>query len=116
MPTISTSIAGIIPLAGALALTLKGLVRIWGKRDRVPYVPPQPKMAPGTSASIERRPKLGAACQDCGTAIPCSDRLCQPCARARQGVPPPPWQTAVHWLVFIAAMGIVFGVGAIFMP
>ena len=55
-----------------------------------------------------------ATCDDCGAAIPRSDRLCEACASAHDAPPAPRWHTAVHWLILIVVMTAIIGIGALF--
>ena len=55
-----------------------------------------------------------AACQDCGTAIPRSDRLCEACASAHDAPRAPGWHTAVNWLILVVLMTAIIGIGALF--
>ena len=113
MPTTTPFVASLIPLAGALILTFRGLRRMRARRDRTPYVPPQPKeLVTPSGVTLGSRTQYNSTCQDCGTVIPATDRICLPCARTREGPPPSAWHRALHWLVFFASMGLVFGFGA----
>ena len=55
-----------------------------------------------------------SACQDCGTAIPRTDRLCSACAATHAPPRPPAWHTAVHWLILIVFMAALIGIATLF--
>ena len=112
-------VASLLPLAGALLLIVKGVGRFRAKRERTPYAPPpQPKEmpAPPRPSAREESALPDAACGVCGSPIPGSDTICPLCARkaaapSRQG-----WATLLHWIVFLAMMTAIIGLGALVAP
>jgi hypothetical protein len=116
MPTSTAALTGLLPLAGAVALVVRGVARARTRRDRTPGAPPpQPKEIAPSDPSPRRlhRTLPDAACEGCSTSIPGSDRLCPTCAHQRAGARPRTWTTALHWLVFLAMMAAIFGAGAL---
>jgi len=73
---------------------------------------PLPDPAPADAPSHRTKaPRPDATCPGCGTSIPAEDQLCAFCYL--QDAPPTVSRRdlLVHWLVFLAAMGLVFGGG-----
>ena len=115
MQILSSSIAGLVPLVGALAVVYQGVARLRLNRGRAPYEPPtaiEPP-APATRKRV-KAPLPDRLCEHCGTTIPGTEKVCTPCALER--ATPVNHHMALNWLVFLVAMGLVFGVGLYFAP
>ncbi|SIO09834.1 hypothetical protein [Vannielia litorea] len=111
-------VASLLPLVGALLVIFKGIARLRAKRAREPYTPPQPRDVPAPPRPPARSEPLlpDAACRLCAAPIPASESICPLCARktaapARQGR-----STLLHWVVFIAIMTTIIGLGALVAP
>ncbi len=118
MPSSTAALTGLLPLAGAVALVARGVTRSRTRRDRAPGPPPQPKEVVPSDPPPRRfrQAPPDAACEDCGTSIPGTDRLCPLCEHKRTGSGNRASSTALHWLVFIAMMAAIFGAGALLAP
>jgi hypothetical protein len=56
------------------------------------------------------------ACITCGGEVPAGEAECAFCAHARAAATPGRGSLLLHWLVFLAAMAAVFGLGWLLMP
>lgn len=116
MPTNTSALARLLPLAGAAALTVHGARGLPADRDTgrtSPTVPPRPIEVPDPDRPQPRRKKVlpDAACERCGTSIPGRERLCTPCERQINGAGNTAAATALHWLVFLVTMTAIIGGG-----
>jgi predicted nucleic acid-binding Zn ribbon protein len=120
MPATTSALAGLIPLAGAVALTIQGTRRLVAKSREARSSPspvPQPiEIAPPPKAApphLRQRPD--GICPECGTTIPARERICAACERktSATGVNR---QLLLHWLVFALMMGAIFGAGWLIAP
>jgi hypothetical protein len=115
MPTTTSALASLVPLVGAVALTIQGTRRLLSKpRDTgpAPAAAPQPvQIAPPPKAAARRpRERPDGICPECGTSIPPSERICAACER--RGGAPGSWRALLlNWLAFAAMTGAIFGVG-----
>jgi hypothetical protein len=115
MPVTTSALAGLVPLVGAVALTIQGTRRLLSKpRDAgpAPAAVPQPiEIASPPKTAIRHRPaRPDGTCPDCGTSIPARERICAACER-KSGASGSMRALLLNWLVFAAMMGAIFGVG-----
>ena len=121
MPTTASALGSLLPLAGAIALTIQGLRRILSRRtrDSLPSgPPPQPIEVPDPTRRV-RTPKAAVPdgfCADCGTSVPGGRTVCAACERRAAGAANAPTTTALHWLVFLVVMSAIIGAGAYLSP
>jgi hypothetical protein len=121
MPTTTTALSSLLPLAGAVALTVQGVRRLHARRsaDSGPRpLPPQPKEIPEPEKRIPRARKTvpDGTCAECGTSVPGRQTLCTPCERRHAGAANSAATTALHWLVFLAVMSAIMGAGWLVAP
>jgi hypothetical protein len=115
MPTTTSALASLVPLVGAVALTIQGTRRLLSKsRDTGPAraIVPQPvEIAPPPKAAARRpRERPDGICPECGTSIPPSERICAACER-KGGASVSRRALLLNWLVFVAMTGAIFGAG-----
>lgn len=115
MPATTSALAGLVPLIGAVALTIQGTRRLLSKpRDGrpSPAAVPQPiEVAPPPKAAPRRpRARPDGVCPDCGTTIPAHESICAACER-KAGSPGVTRALLLNWLVFTLMMGAIFGGG-----
>ncbi|MGI1663415.1 hypothetical protein ACRDNQ_14335 [Palleronia sp. KMU-117] len=115
MPTTLSALSSLVPLAGAVALTIQGTRRLFRKpSDPRPArsVVPQPIEVPPPmkAAARPRKERPDGTCPECGTSIPNGERVCAICERkaAATGVTR---SLLLHWLVFTVMMVVIFGGG-----
>jgi hypothetical protein len=116
MTQVTTALASLLPVAGAVALTVQGLRRM--KRARVstaPATPPQAK-EPVVPVRARRQHLPDGVCADCGTAVPPRRARCTACERRAAGMEFSVWTMAAHWLVFVAVMSAIIGIGWLASP
>jgi hypothetical protein len=121
MPTTASALGSLLPLAGAVALTIQGLRRILSRRtgDSLPPAPPlQPIEVPDPTrrASSPKKAVPDGTCTACGTSVPGGQTVCAACDRRAAGAANSAANTAVHWLVFLAVMSAIIGAGALLSP
>lgn len=120
MPISTSAFAGLLPLVGAAALTMRGVARLRAKRDRPPREPPRPREVAPPDPAPARRPRKtlpDAVCEGCGTSIPGTDTLCPLCARKHHGGGRTKARTTLlHWLVLLGVMTAIFAAGALLAP
>jgi hypothetical protein len=117
MPQVTSALASLLPLAGAVALTAQGIRRMARARNAAPPPPVmQPKEPPAPPARGRRAPLPDVACAACGTSIPAKTTHCASCARAAAGPDASPGATALHWLLVLAGLGLVMGAGWFLSP
>ena len=116
MPQVTTALASLLPVAGAVALTVQGLRRM--RRSAPVSAPAEPPRAkePVAPAPRRRQSLPDGLCAGCGTAIPARTSLCTACARAAAGQEFSPLVMAGHWLVFLAVMTAIIGAGWLLSP
>ncbi|NKX45482.1 hypothetical protein [Roseicyclus persicicus] len=73
--------------------------------------PPPPKLERAAGTARE-----GGACITCGGEAPAGEAECGFCVQARAAQATPTRTLLLHWLVFLAAMAVVFGAGWILTP
>jgi hypothetical protein len=113
-----SALSSLLPLAGAIALTVQGIRRLARSRNAEPSLPiMQPKEPVAPPARTARRAPLpDVACADCGTSIPAGTTRCAPCARAEAGPDATLRTTALHWLFLVGALAAVIGAGWFMSP
>jgi hypothetical protein len=117
MTQVSTALASLLPVAGAVALTVQGVRRMSRARDQTsPAMPPQPKVPSAAAMAPRRQPPPDGVCAGCGTAIPARAARCAICERAQAGQGNSLWSTALHWLVFVLVMSAIMGIGWLITP
>ncbi len=117
MPQVSTALMSLLPLAGAVALTVQGLRRLARPRDAAASRPvPQPIEPPAPPLRPRRQSAADGTCTGCGTSVPARASLCATCERKAAGQENSTATTLLHWLVFIAAMSAVIGTGWLLSP
>lgn len=117
MAQVASALASLLPVAGAVALTVQGIRRRTRARTderRRPVMQPKEPVAPPPRA--RRAPPPDAACATCGTAIPGGTTRCAPCARAAAGPDATLGATLVHWLLLIGGLALVIGTGWLLTP
>jgi len=116
MTQVTTALVSLIPIAGAVALTVQGLRRM--KRSRplpASAAPPRPK-EPAAPVSRPRQSQPDTLCAGCGTAVPAQRTRCAICERVHEGQEFSLRTMAVHWLVFLAVMTAIIGAGWLLSP
>lgn len=120
MPSALTAVSGLLPLTGVVFLLVRAARRAAANRSapRAPAHEMQwPKEPPALAAQSRRGPPpvADAHCADCGTSIPGTDTLCAWCAlRAAGPISAQERRSVVlSWIVTIAVLGTIFGVGAL---
>ena len=116
MTQVSSALASLLPVAGAVALTVQGLRRMMRSRaEPVRAAPPQPKEPPAP-ARRHRTAHPDGLCASCGTAVPARATRCAACARAESGQEFSSLTMLGHWLVFLAVMTVIIGGGWLLSP
>jgi hypothetical protein len=116
MTQVTTALASLLPVAGAVALTVQGLRRMRRSQSRpAPAAPPQPR-EPVAPAPRPRQTPQDGLCTSCGTAIPARRTRCAACERAEAGQEFSLGTMAAHWLVFLAVMTAIIGAGWLLSP
>lgn len=111
------ALASLLPVAGAVALTVQGLRRMAARDRSAPAAPPpQAKEPPPPPTKTSRRPPPDGTCRTCGTSIPGRNTRCASCERAEAGTTNSGWTTLAHWLVFLAVMTAIIGAGWLVSP
>jgi hypothetical protein len=122
MAQLSTALMSLLPVAGAVALTVQGLRRRAARSRsapahmQAPIAPPRAKEPPPPPPRAGRAPQPDGACSACGTAIPARTTQCTACERAAAGADTSAWTTLAHWLVFLAVMTAIIGAGWLVAP
>jgi hypothetical protein len=119
MPHVTSALVSLLPLAGAVALTVQGLrrrTRATAGDSRVASQPPQPIEPPAPPARARRAAAPDSTCAGCGTSIPARTTHCATCDRTIAGQEHSSWTTVLHWLVFIAVMSAIIGTGWFLSP
>jgi hypothetical protein len=117
MTQFSTALVSLLPVAGAVALTVHGLRRRMRADPRPPSAsPPRPIEAPPATPRQARAPRPDGNCHACGTSVPPRTALCAVCERTEAGAGNSLRATALHWLVFVAAMTAIIGAGWLVSP
>jgi hypothetical protein len=116
MTQVTTALASLLPVAGAVVLTVQGLRRMTRARDpAAPAAPPQAK-EPVAAVPGRRKPLPDGVCTSCGTAVPPRKALCTACERKEAGMEFSLRTMAAHWIVFIAVMTAIIGIGWLASP
>lgn len=115
MPTHAT-LTTLLPLAGAIALTIKGVGRMSARRasqDQPRASPPRPQEMPYPTGRSPRQKKSvpDGSCEICGTSVPARETLCALCERKAVGPVKSSWTTALNWLVLLGTMTTIIGGG-----
>src|SRR6056297_2207646 len=67
--------------------------------------------APIPPASAARAQQADGTCASCGTTVPYNEPECAFCLHARAAPANSYRQVLLHWAVFVAVMGLIFGAG-----
>jgi hypothetical protein len=111
------ALASLLPVAGAVALTVQGFRRRKRAEPRPRTATPPRPIEPTEPAPRERRaPRPDGLCQSCGTSVPPRAALCAVCARQEAGAGNSPRTTALHWLFFLLTMTAIIGAGWLVSP
>lgn len=84
-----------------------------GQFGNAPVAEPSSGILPGRAKPDEVGSKAGpasAACAGCQTEIPATETLCAICMRTRGHVSTG-WRTLVHWLILLAILLVLLGLG-----
>jgi predicted nucleic acid-binding Zn ribbon protein len=122
MTQFPSALTSLLPLAGAVALTVQGIRRIavarrTAPKGAAPQPAPRPKepLPPPAPGRAARKPAPDHQCQGCGTTIPARDTECAFCA-LEKGARTDRRALLRHWLVFVAVMAVVFAFGWLITP
>jgi hypothetical protein len=120
MTQFTTALMSLLPLAGAVALTVQGVRRMSRPGGRPPSAPSAPPPRPIEPEAVApgpmRRPRPDGACRDCGTAVPQREPLCAVCERKAASAGENLWTTVLHWLVFLVTMTAIILTGWLVSP
>jgi hypothetical protein len=115
MAQVATALASLLPVAGAVALTVQGVRRM--RRARAEPARPAPRpIEPRIPEPARAAPRPDGQCIGCGTAIPARRTHCALCEREAAGQEFPVSTMLGHWLVFLAVMTVIIGGGWLLSP
>ena len=116
MPQVTSALASLLPVAGAIALTVQGARRRTRDRGGASNPPPQPIEPPVPPVRARREAAPDGTCTGCGTSIPARRTRCATCERTIAGQGASSLATALQWLVFVAVMSAIIGAGWLLSP
>jgi hypothetical protein len=116
MAQVATALASLLPVAGAVALTVQGIRRMRRSRaEPARPAPPRP-IEPRSPEPARGAPRPDGHCAGCGTAIPARRTHCALCEREAAGQEFPVSTMLGHWLAFLAVMTVIIGGGWLLSP